>query len=225
MAGFPCRCEIKEGEYHQVKIITDDSSAGMLIGRHGSTVDAIEHLVERMASQAAGERVNMNLDVNNYRRRREENLVQRTSELAHKVSTTGKEIHMEPLCARERRIVHLEVVNVPGLRTYTVANNTGKHVVIVTGENDFSRDKNVTGSREGDRAGEVGFPDEGATRSDAPASEISQETASENPPEVAPDEDSNYGGDSNRSDDMVHEDDANRGQDENPDNTFGGRRD
>lgn len=140
LAGFPCRCEVQEGEYHLVKIITDDSSAGVLIGRHGSTVDAIEHLVERMASQAAGERVNLNLDVNNYRRRREENLVLRAQELAQKVASTGKEIHMEPLCARERRIVHLEVVNVPGLRTYTVANNVGKHVVIAKGEDEGAQD-------------------------------------------------------------------------------------
>jgi spoIIIJ-associated protein len=133
LSGFPCRCEVQEGEYHLVKIITDDASAGMLIGRHGTTVDAVEHLVERMASQAVGERVNMNLDVNNYRRRREESLVQRVHDIMQKVQSTGREIHMEPLCARERRIVHLEVVKDEGLRTYTIATSSGKHVVVARG--------------------------------------------------------------------------------------------
>ncbi len=134
LAGFPCRSEVQEGEYHLVKIVTDDSSAGMLIGRHGTTVDALEHLVERMASQAAGERVNMNLDVNNYRRRREENLVMRVDEIVGKVRRTGREVHMEPLCARERRIVHLEVAKIEGMRTYTVPTASGKHVVVAAGE-------------------------------------------------------------------------------------------
>ncbi len=129
-AGFPGRCEVKQGEYHLVKIVTDDSSAGILIGRRGSTVDAVEHLVERMGSMAAGDRVPMNLDINNYRRRREEALVERTQGLIEKVGSTGREVHMEPLSARERRIVHLEVVKVKGLRSYTIATSSGKHVVI-----------------------------------------------------------------------------------------------
>ena len=132
---------MKEGDYHQVRITTDDNSAGVLIGRHGATVDALEHLVERMASQAAGERVNMNLDVNNYRRRREENLVLRVQEIMEKVAKTGREMHMEPLCARERRIVHLEVVKTPGLRTFTLANASGKHVVVAKGDPEAEEEK------------------------------------------------------------------------------------
>ncbi len=134
LSSFPCRCEVVEGDYHLVRIITDGDSAGVLIGRHGTTVDAIEHLVERMASQACGERVNMNLDVNNYRRRREESLVQRIHEIMEKVSLSGKEVHMEPMCARERRIVHLEVVNDSDLRTYTITAGSGKQVVVAKEE-------------------------------------------------------------------------------------------
>ena len=129
-AGFPCRCEVTEGEYSQVKVVTDDSSAGMLIGRHGATVDAVEHLVERMASTAAGGRVRMNLDINNYRRRREETLMDRVDEAVARVRETGRAYHMEPMCARERRIVHLEAEQAEGLRTFTMSNGSGKHVVI-----------------------------------------------------------------------------------------------
>jgi spoIIIJ-associated protein len=138
-ADFPCRCEVKEGEYHLVKIVTDDNSAGVLIGRHGSTIDALEHLIERMASQAAGERVLMNLDINNYRRRREESLIERTQSIMVKVAGTGREVHTEPLCARERRIIHLEVANTEGLRTYTVATSNGKHVVVAKDDSDVEK--------------------------------------------------------------------------------------
>jgi predicted RNA-binding protein Jag len=128
-AGFPCRCEVKPGEYRLVKVVTDDASAGMLIGRHGQTVDAVEHLVERMAHTVAGERVLMNLDINNYRRRREETLVDRVADAISTVRSTGEEFHMEPMSARERRIVHLEA-ETAGLHTRTEPGQGGKHVII-----------------------------------------------------------------------------------------------
>lgn len=129
-AGFPCRCEVKPGDYHLVKVTTDESSAAVLIGRHGATVDALEHLVERMAAQAAGSPVHLNLDVNNYRRRREERLVQRALQAIEKVRQTGQEQHFEPLSARERRIIHLEVAKAGGLQTFTIFDGAGKHVVV-----------------------------------------------------------------------------------------------
>ncbi|MGD9548168.1 MAG: Jag N-terminal domain-containing protein [Candidatus Krumholzibacteriia bacterium] len=132
-SGFPCRCEVHAGEYRQVRIVTDDSSAGILIGRRGATVDAVEHLVERMVSTAHGDRVKMNLDINNYRRRREDSLVDRVADAIDKVLETGEPIHMEPMNARERRIVHLEAAEA-GLTTVTEIDAEGKHVVISKGD-------------------------------------------------------------------------------------------
>jgi len=130
LAGFPCNCEVVEDEYSLVKIVTDDASAGMLIGRHGSTVDAIEHLVERMTCNAVGERVRMNLDINNYRQRREEALVERVADAVQNVLSSGRPYHIEPQDARERRMVHMEALKTEGLRTYTMYGSGGKHVVI-----------------------------------------------------------------------------------------------
>ncbi len=171
LGGFPCRVTVEPGEYHLVKVVTDDTGAGVLIGRHGTTVDALEHVVERMIGQAVGDRVNMNLDVNNYRRRRQEALVERTQQLVQQVRQTGREIHMEPLSPRERRIVHLEVAGVRGLRTYTLGGEGGRHVVIAPeGEGpDGPRDeRDEADGREGadggdDRWGgdEAGAPDAG----------------------------------------------------------------
>jgi spoIIIJ-associated protein len=134
LSGFPCRCEVREGEYDLVKLIVEDRSAHVLVGRYGAAVDAIEHLVEKVASQAVGDRIRMNLDVNNYRRRREEHLVQVARSAVREVRETGEPIHLDPLCARERRIVHLQVMDIPGMATYTVQDENGKHVVIATEE-------------------------------------------------------------------------------------------
>ena len=129
-AGFPSRCEVKDSEYQQVRVTTDDESAGMLIGRHGATIDSVEHLVERMISMAVGDRVKMNLDINNYRLRRHETLLQRVEEAVAQVRETGKTYHVEPLNARERRIVHLAVEEYEGLRTFTMDSHRGRHVII-----------------------------------------------------------------------------------------------
>ena len=130
-AGFPCECETIPGEYHAVKVAADEDSAGMLIGRGGSTAEAIEHLVERMASNASGDRVRMNLDINDYRVRREEQLREHTAEAVAEVRANGEPYHMESMDARERRIVHMATEDLPDITTYTVVGAGGKHVVIV----------------------------------------------------------------------------------------------
>lgn len=130
-AGFPCECETIPGEYHAVKVSADEDSAGMLIGRGGSTAEAIEHLVERMASNASGDRVRMNLDINDYRVGREEQLREHTAEAVAEVRATGEPYHMESMDARERRIVHMATEDLPDITTYTVVGAGGKHVVIV----------------------------------------------------------------------------------------------
>jgi len=159
-SGFTCRCEVVEGDYHLVRVVTDNNSAGVLIGRHGTTVDAVEHIVERMSSQAAGARVNMNLDIDNYRRRREESLIERAQGLAAKVKESGREIHMEPLCARERRIIHMEIAQQSGLRTFTIATSSGKHVIIAKEQNKGNREPAPDLSNENDAMPEEGLLDD-----------------------------------------------------------------
>ena len=94
------------------------------------TIDAVEHLVERMISTAAGDRVRMNLDINNYRRRRQDSLVDRVAQAVAEVQATGDDYHLEAMDARERRICHLEAALTDGLRTWTVNGPGGRHVVI-----------------------------------------------------------------------------------------------
>ena len=183
-AGFPCRCEIKDGEYRQVRIVTDDSSAGMLIGRHGATVDAVEHIIERMAGMAFGDRVRLNLDINNYRRRREDTLKERVFDAVSKVRESGREFHLEPMCARERRIIHLQAETFDGLRTYTLAGAGGKHVVIALAD---SEDRNEDQAEDQD-VRDVAAPEMTDGVDEAPmavaAGESTPELASESASEV-----------------------------------------
>ena len=129
-AGFHSRCTVIEGDYNQVKVTVDTDSAAVLIGRRGSTVDAIEHLVERMSNQAIGDHVHMNLDVNNYRRRSEGQQESNAQDAARQVLESGKDVHAPPMSARERRIVHLAVEKIVDVTTYTAGFGPDRHVVI-----------------------------------------------------------------------------------------------
>ncbi len=128
--GFISRTTVHEGEYNQVRIVTDGDSASVLIGHHGVTIYALEHLVDRLSARILGEHVPVNVDVNNYRRRREGRLVEQAQRAVSRVRATGEEVHLPPQNARDRRVVHLEVARHEGVATYTVGEGEERHVVV-----------------------------------------------------------------------------------------------
>ena len=65
-------------------------------------------------------------------RRRETRLVEKAQALAEKVRITGREIHFEPLHAPDRRIVHMALADIPGVRTYTVGQGLHRTIVIAS---------------------------------------------------------------------------------------------
>ena len=162
-AGFPAECDVSDGEYRQVRVTTGDESAGMLIGRHGATIDSVEHLVERMVSNAAGDRVRMNLDINEYRTRRHESLLERVSDAVTQIRDNGKTYHVEPMNARERRIVHLAVEEFNDMRTFTMDSHRGRHVVIALdrGENEESNSKSGVASNPSNELASDSHSDDG----------------------------------------------------------------
>jgi spoIIIJ-associated protein len=172
LGNIPCRCEVIPDEYHLVKLITDDESAGRLIGRHGAGVDALEYVVDRMAAQAFGERVKLNLDINNYRRKREAAIIERVGHIMMRVKNEGQEEHMEPLCARERRIVHLQVKQASGLMSYTMGGAASKHVVIAP---DDGRAREATAEKSGAEETAPSDGDPAGQSSSADAPEIAAE--------------------------------------------------
>ena len=141
-SGFAARVTVTEDDYNQVKVVADADSAAVLIGRRGSTIDAVEHLVDRMAIQAVGERVHMNLDINNYRQRRQGVLEDSAQSAVRQLKDTGKDVHLPPQVARERRIVHLAIEPIEGVTTFTAGAGPDRHVV-VTFEKDETEDAPV----------------------------------------------------------------------------------
>jgi spoIIIJ-associated protein len=113
------------------KLSIDTAGAdGLLIGKKGQNLEALEHLMRRMVGKQLRRSVRLEVDVGGYKERRVATLRSKAMSLASRVKASGKEMQMEPLPAAERRIVHLALVADPQVKTYTVGDGDLKSVVI-----------------------------------------------------------------------------------------------
>lgn len=103
---------------------------GLLIGRHGHTVDALQELVSRVVHQRTGQRCAFVLDVEDYRKRRRTELARRAEAAARKVSKTGREEIFEPMSPHDRKVVHETVAPIPGVTTASSGLEPNRQVVI-----------------------------------------------------------------------------------------------
>jgi spoIIIJ-associated protein len=103
---------------------------GALIGRGGENLVALQQVVSAITSKRAGRTVHVPVDVEGYRRRREEQLREVARRIAERVRATAQAVTLEPMLAYERRVVHLAVQGTPGLRTESVGIEPNRRVVI-----------------------------------------------------------------------------------------------
>ena len=81
---------------------------GILIGKHGQTLDSLQYLANLAANRGLSEnRARIIIDIENYRSRREETLVRLAGHLAEKACRIGEEVHLEPMNRHERKIIHM----------------------------------------------------------------------------------------------------------------------
>jgi spoIIIJ-associated protein len=88
-------------------LVVRGADTGVVIGRHGQTLDAIEYLLNRIAGRDGFSGPRVAVDVDGYRARRQESLEQSALRLAEKVKRSGRPESMAPMSARDRRIVHV----------------------------------------------------------------------------------------------------------------------
>lgn len=104
---------------------------GILIGRHGQTLDALQYLTNLAANKGVDEgRVRIVLDVEDYRKRREETLVRLAQRLANKVKRRNQRIVLEPMSRHERKIIHMALQDDPQIATYSEGEEPYRKIVI-----------------------------------------------------------------------------------------------
>ena len=103
---------------------------GILIGKHGQTLDALQYLTNLAAGKEFHHHYFILLDVENYRERRKDTLEALAKRLAAKVKRTGEEVRLEPMAAGERRIIHLALQNDGAVTTESEGEAPHRYVVI-----------------------------------------------------------------------------------------------
>lgn len=103
---------------------------GVLIGRAGENLVALQMVVSAITSKRVGRTVHLPVDIEGYRLRREEQVREVAKRVAERVRSTGQAVTLEPMLAYERRIVHLIVQGTTGLRTESVGIEPNRRVVI-----------------------------------------------------------------------------------------------
>lgn len=103
---------------------------GLLIGRRGATLAALQYLVLVMVSRRLGGRVALEVDVEGYRRRRAQALHDLALRMARRVADTGQSLSLEPMPPAERRLVHLALRDHPQIITESTGEGEERKVVI-----------------------------------------------------------------------------------------------
>ena len=103
---------------------------GLLIGRRGQTIDAVQLLCYRAAFRGRGDRKRVSVDVAGYRERRREAIERQAERAAERALETGKEIELEPMTPTERKVVHDQLKDRPGLETFSEGEEPDRCVIV-----------------------------------------------------------------------------------------------
>ncbi len=111
-------------------IDVSERDTGIIIGRRGETLDAIQYLVSLAENKAREEYVRIFLNINSYREKRESSLISLAGKMANKAKKTGRIIRLEPMNSYERRIIHKELQNYDGISTSSEGREPYRRVLI-----------------------------------------------------------------------------------------------
>jgi spoIIIJ-associated protein len=117
-------------EQGTVRINIIGKDMGLLIGRKGETLNAVQYIAGLMSNRKRGERIRLILDVEDYRKKRDESLESLARRLSDKVKDTQKNVVMRPMTSQERRIVHTALQEDPQVVTYSMGDEPNRKVVI-----------------------------------------------------------------------------------------------
>jgi len=109
----------------------EGDKSGLLIGKKGKTLDALQFIVNKIVNKELGKRTRVSIDAENYRERRKELLVQLALRMGDKAKRIKKPVTINPLNPRDRRIIHLTLKQDKGLETKSRGEGLHKKVIII----------------------------------------------------------------------------------------------
>lgn len=127
--GVPSKLSAAEAD-GGLRIRIDTDTDGLLIGRRGETLDALQYLVSLYANHGRADYLRITLDTEGYRARREDTLIRLARREAARVRANGRAVKMEPMNPYERRVLHSALQDFDGVTTYSEGEEPNRCVVI-----------------------------------------------------------------------------------------------
>ena len=118
----------QKGKYVTLRL--ESKKAALLIGKRGQTLNALQQLSQLVANKYANHFLMIQLDVENYRERRQESLEQLADRMADKAIRTGKKVEFEPMPSYERKVIHNALTHRLDIETVSVGTEPNRYLVI-----------------------------------------------------------------------------------------------
>jgi len=122
--------EVEENDDRIALTVVGDEDYGLLIGKRGQTIDALQLLCYQAAFRGMRERKRVVVDAAGYRERRRETLESRADRAAEQALTNSRIVEMDPMSAQERRVVHERLKDRAGVETYSEGDEPHRCVVV-----------------------------------------------------------------------------------------------
>ena len=122
-----------------INVVLTGKTPGVLIGRRGETLDAIQHLTNYVVNRKNAGRVRVNLDAENYRQRRNETLEALAARTAEKVLKYRRNISLDPMNAYERHVIHSSLQEHGNISTFSVGSEPNRRIVVAYGRQNENR--------------------------------------------------------------------------------------
>ncbi|MFR2459313.1 MAG: RNA-binding cell elongation regulator Jag/EloR, partial [Christensenellales bacterium] len=129
LMGVPVKIYVAEAE-GSMSISMMGDTLGILIGRRGDTLDALQYLTSLEVNRDRDEYVRVSLDTEHYRAKREESLTRLAARMADRAVKTGRKVVLEPMNPYERRVLHATLQDHPYVQTHSEGDEPNRRVVI-----------------------------------------------------------------------------------------------
>ncbi|MGH2962447.1 MAG: RNA-binding cell elongation regulator Jag/EloR [Solirubrobacterales bacterium] len=122
--------EIEETEEMITARVGGEEDLGLLIGRHGQTIDALQLLCYRAAWRGLEDRKRVIVDAAGYRERRQDMLSRQADSAAQRALQSGNPVELEPMSSQERRVVHDHLKERAEIETYSEGDEPDRRVIV-----------------------------------------------------------------------------------------------
>jgi spoIIIJ-associated protein len=134
--GFPAEIKVNFREDGRIGLDIESDGSGILIGKQGKTLEALQFIVNLAAGRMGGDSTRIVLDTQDYRSRRERSLIRMANQVAEQVRRSGGSQLLEPLNPFERRLIHTSLARYGDIETVSEGDGLYKRIRVIWRERD-----------------------------------------------------------------------------------------